>query len=112
MSSGMTSDLDGSGNNDYFEVFVEGHGTTKYTSAGKRWANGGQSVTMSSYLRIGAPTSTSGQETATKYGDDLARTVTWKGSADVGGLAGKPVRLRFALSDADLYSLQFIPPPG
>ena len=46
------------------------------------------------------------------YGDDLARTVTWKGSADVGGLAGKPVRLRFALSDADLYSLQFIPLPA
>ena len=46
------------------------------------------------------------------YGDDLERTVTWKGVADVSDLAGKPVRLRFALSDADLYSLQFAPLPG
>ena len=42
------------------------------------------------------------------YGDSLDRMVTWrKGLADVSALAGKPVRLRFALSDADLYSLQF-----
>ncbi len=41
------------------------------------------------------------------YGDHLERTVTWKGSGDVSGLQGKPVRLRFALSDADLYSLRF-----
>ena len=45
------------------------------------------------------------------YGDDLDRTVTWKGLADVRGLAGQPVRLRFALSDADLYSLKFTPLP-
>ena len=41
------------------------------------------------------------------YGDSLDRMVTWKGQADLRGLAGKPVRLHFALSDADLYSLQF-----
>lgn len=45
------------------------------------------------------------------YGDYLDRMVTWKGTADVRSLAGKPVRLRFALSDADLYSLQFTPLP-
>ena len=45
------------------------------------------------------------------FGDYLERTVTWKGAADVSALAGKPVRLRFALSDADLYSLQFSAPP-
>ena len=45
------------------------------------------------------------------YGDYLDRMVTWKGLADVSGLAGKSVRLRFALSDADLYSLQFTPLP-
>ena len=45
------------------------------------------------------------------YGDYLDRMVTWKGLADVRGLAGKPVCLRFALSDADLYSLQFTPLP-
>ncbi len=41
------------------------------------------------------------------YGDDLDRTVTWKGVRDVSAFAGKPVRLRFALNDADLYSQKF-----
>jgi hypothetical protein len=41
------------------------------------------------------------------YGDDLQRTVSWNGATDVSALAGQPVRLRFALRDADLYSLQF-----
>ena len=41
------------------------------------------------------------------YGDSLARTVTWNGSEDVSALAGTPVRLRFLLRDADLYSLRF-----
>ena len=45
------------------------------------------------------------------YGDDLERMVTWKGRADVRSLSGQTVRLRFALSDADLYSLQFTPLP-
>ena len=45
------------------------------------------------------------------YGDDLERIVTWRGRADVRALAGQTVRLRFALSDADLYSLQFTPLP-
>ncbi len=40
------------------------------------------------------------------FGDALARPVTWK-EASVGTLAGRPVRLRFVLNDADLYSLQF-----
>jgi hypothetical protein len=43
------------------------------------------------------------------FGDDLQRTVTWKHGSDVGKLAGRPVRLRFTLSDADLYSFQFQP---
>jgi len=40
------------------------------------------------------------------FGDAHDRTVTWKGG-DVGHLAGKPVRLRFELKDADLFSFQF-----
>ena len=44
------------------------------------------------------------------FGDDLQRTVTWKGGADVSKLAGQPVRLRFALRDADLFSFQFARP--
>ena len=41
------------------------------------------------------------------FGDTLARAATWKGKSDVGSLAGKPVRLRFVMSDADLYSFRF-----
>ncbi|HAH44673.1 MAG TPA: hypothetical protein DCM07_07390, partial [Planctomycetaceae bacterium] len=41
------------------------------------------------------------------YGDELAHTATWKGKTDLSQLAGKPVRIRFVLKDADLYSLRF-----
>ena len=41
------------------------------------------------------------------YGDDLERTVAWRGNPDVGALAGRPVRLRFEVRDADLYSFRF-----
>ena len=41
-------------------------------------------------------------------GDDLDRTVRWTGGADLGRLAGVPLRLRFVLRDADLYALQFV----
>jgi hypothetical protein len=41
------------------------------------------------------------------WGDHVARTVKWKSGSDVSAHAGKPVRLRFEISDADLYSLRF-----
>jgi hypothetical protein len=41
------------------------------------------------------------------FGDSLERTVTWGGGKNLGDLAGKTVRLRFLLKDADLYSLRF-----
>ena len=41
-------------------------------------------------------------------GDEIQRVVAWKKTGtDVGPLAGKPVRLRFVMRDADLYSLRF-----
>ncbi|NUQ62090.1 MAG: hypothetical protein HUU20_06360 [Pirellulales bacterium] len=40
--------------------------------------------------------------------DDLARAVSWKNGSDVSTLAGKPIRLRFRLKDADLFALQFV----
>ncbi|MBN1422575.1 MAG: hypothetical protein JXP34_27605, partial [Planctomycetes bacterium] len=43
------------------------------------------------------------------YGDDLDRTVVWRGGSDVGGLSGRPVRLRFALRDADVFAFRFGP---
>jgi hypothetical protein len=44
------------------------------------------------------------------YGDDIRYTVRWKETGgDVRPLAGRPVRLRFVLRDADLYAFQFVP---
>ena len=45
------------------------------------------------------------------YGDEIAEAVRWKGGNDVGKLAGKPVRLRFVMKDADLYAIQFVSTP-
>jgi hypothetical protein len=41
------------------------------------------------------------------YGDAIDQVVVWKGGSDVSSLAGKPVRLRFCLKDADLYAIRF-----
>ena len=41
------------------------------------------------------------------FGDSIGRGVEWENEADLVSLAGKSVRLRFELTDADLYSLQF-----
>ena len=40
-------------------------------------------------------------------GDSIAATVTWEENADLSDLAGKMVRLRFVMNEADIYSLQF-----
>jgi hypothetical protein len=40
-------------------------------------------------------------------GDEIARVVAWSGGSDASKLAGKTIRLRFELKDADLYSLRF-----
>ena len=40
------------------------------------------------------------------YGDEIERVVSWKGGTHISRLAGKPVRLRFVMKDADLYSMQ------
>ncbi len=42
-----------------------------------------------------------------QVGDDIDRVIRWRGGADVGRLAGRAIRLRFVMHDADLYSLQF-----
>ena len=45
------------------------------------------------------------------FGDDVDRTATWNGASDVGALAGRPVRLRLVLKDAEVYSLRFFDGP-
>ena len=41
------------------------------------------------------------------FGDETERVVTFKGGSDVSQLAGKAIRLRFVVKDADLYSFRF-----
>ena len=41
-------------------------------------------------------------------GNELDRVVTWQGQGDVSALAGQPIRLRFALQDADVYAFGFV----
>lgn len=40
-------------------------------------------------------------------GDEISRVVTWNGKSDVSALAGKVVRVKFAVKDADVYSMRF-----
>ena len=40
-------------------------------------------------------------------GDQIARTVTWANGSSVAELAGKPIRLRVVMVDADLFSFRF-----
>lgn len=40
-------------------------------------------------------------------GDELERVVAWREGSDVSALAGRPVRLRFVLKDADLFAIRF-----
>ena len=42
------------------------------------------------------------------YGDEVERTVTWANSADLRSFSGSPIRLRFSMKDADLYSIRFV----
>jgi hypothetical protein len=44
-----------------------------------------------------------------QIGNELDRKVTWKSGSDVSALAGKELRLRFSMQDADIYSFQFTP---
>lgn len=41
------------------------------------------------------------------FGDQIERIVNWKAGDSVSDLAGKPLRLRFVLKDADLFSFRF-----
>lgn len=41
------------------------------------------------------------------WGDHIARIVTWNEGTDLGKLAGKPVKIRFVMNDADLFALKF-----
>jgi hypothetical protein len=41
------------------------------------------------------------------YGDEIGGVVQWRHDSDLRVLSGRPVRLRYLLQDADLYSMRF-----
>jgi len=47
------------------------------------------------------------EECSEFYGDEIEYVVRWTRGPKVGELAGRPVRLRFSMRDADLYSVRF-----
>lgn len=49
------------------------------------------------------------EDSAAVFGDSVDRVVSWKSGRDTSGISGQPVRLRFVLKDADLYSFRFVP---
>ena len=42
-----------------------------------------------------------------QIGNEIERRVAWQAGSDVSSLAGKPIRIRFVLKDADLFSFRF-----
>ena len=40
-------------------------------------------------------------------GDSIGQTISWAKGCEIGRLSGRPVRLRFVMRDADLFSIQF-----
>ena len=48
-------------------------------------------------------------DTVEIWGDEIERIVAWKGGYDVSRLAGRRLRLRFAMTDADLYAIRSKP---
>ena len=47
------------------------------------------------------------REAVDLFGNRIAGRAAWKNGTDVGRLADQPVRLRFVMRDADLYSIRF-----
>ncbi|MCH2161682.1 MAG: hypothetical protein MK085_07380 [Phycisphaerales bacterium] len=49
-----------------------------------------------------------GDDSVEQIGNEIERVVTWKQGTDLSSLEGKPIRLRFLMTDADLYSFRFV----
>ena len=46
---------------------------------------------------------------ATLFGDSVSQKVTWTGNPNLSKIEGKPIKLRFVMKDADLFSFRFNP---
>ncbi len=48
-----------------------------------------------------------GDDAIEQIGNEIDRIVTWSGGSEVGELAGRPIRIRFEMRDADLFAFRF-----
>ena len=67
---------------------------------------GGVRVEMTDLAGVPIPGYSLG-ECPEMIGDRIQKVVTWENGSDVSGLLGTPIRLRFVLRDAELFSLRF-----
>ncbi len=87
--------------------------TKPFTFSGKRLelnyeTSAAGSIRMEIQNAAGHPLSGFTLEDSTElFGDEINRVYTWKDGTDVSSLMGKPIRLRFVIRDADLYSFRF-----
>lgn len=73
-------------------------------------AAGGGSVQLELLDADGRPIKGFSREDAVPIVRNSVRMpVRWRGDEELGDLAGKPVRLRFHMTNADLYAFQFLP---
>lgn len=49
------------------------------------------------------------QDSTELIGDEITRDYGWKGGSDVSALAGRPIRMRVVMKDADLFAFRFRP---
>jgi hypothetical protein len=47
------------------------------------------------------------ENTTEIIGNEIEKVVSWKDNPDLKKLKGQPVKLRFVMKDADLYSIKF-----
>ncbi len=47
-------------------------------------------------------------EAQLQIGNEIERTVSWSTGSDVSALAGRPIKLRFVMRDADLFAIRFV----
>jgi hypothetical protein len=74
-------------------------------------AAGGGSVRVELLDEAGQPLEGFSRDAALPIARNSVRMpVAWKGDGDLGALAGKPVRIRFHLTNASLYAFQFKSP--
>ncbi len=72
--------------------------------------SGGGSIYVEIQDEAGSPMSGFGLDACSEiFGDLTGGEVLWSGGPDLGALAGRPVRMRVRMRDADIFAFRFRP---